>query len=304
MKAALAYLVFPVVFGGSLAATWAGLALEFHGSVVVFVVSVSAGVMVTLSERLAPFKTEWSADHGDVPTDVAYAVSSLIAAPRIFDALALAALLPLAGSLSWGVVAWPNHWAWGLQLVLAIIVGEFCSYWWHRLLHRWPPLFRFHATHHSAPRLYWLNATRFHPLDSIPLYALHLVPLTLIGVGEPVLVGFTVWSLVHGFFQHANVDLRLGPLNYFFSMAELHRWHHSRELAEANHNYGQNVIFWDLVFGTFYWPRDREPPEAIGLPGLAAFPMTYLRQLASPFTFGRIRRASEGRADDPSRAAV
>ena len=291
MRTALAYLAFPLIFGGSIAATWFGLSLELHGSVVVFTVSVSAALLVTLLERLVPFKPGWAEDHGDVPTDVAYAVSSLIAAPRIFDALALAALLPLAGSLSWGVVAWPSHWAWGFQLVLAIVVGEFCSYWWHRQLHRWPPLFRFHATHHSAPRLYWLNATRFHPLDSIPLYALHLVPLTLIGVGEPVLVGFTVWSLVHGFFQHANVDLRLGPLNYFFSMAELHRWHHSRNLSEADRNFGSNCIVWDLVFGTFYWPRERTPPSDIGLNGLPDFPQTLGAQLLSPFRWPTGRRS-------------
>ena len=99
-------------------------------------------------------------------------------------------------------------------------------------------------------------------------------------------------SAVHGYFQHANLRTKIGWLNYVFSMAELHRWHHSQQLEEANHNYGQNVIFWDLVFGSYYWPDEREPPEAIGLPDLPAFPMTYLRQLASPFTFGRIRQAS------------
>ena len=26
-------------------------------------------------------------------------------------------------------------------------------------------MWRVHAAHHSAPRLYWLNATRFHPFD-------------------------------------------------------------------------------------------------------------------------------------------
>jgi sterol desaturase/sphingolipid hydroxylase (fatty acid hydroxylase superfamily) len=57
-----------------------------------------------------------------------------------------------------------------------------------------------------------------------------------------------------GIFQHANVQLRLGPLNWFFSMAELHRWHHSRTVEEANHNYGQTISVWDWVFGTRYLP--------------------------------------------------
>ena len=76
-------------------------------------------------------------------------------------------------------------------------------------------------------------------------------------------------------------------------MAELHRWHHSRILDEANTNYGQNLIVWDVVFGTRFLPADREPPEDIGLTGLSAFPMDYLGQLASPFTWRRIERESE-----------
>ena len=117
------------------------------------------------------------------------------------------------------------------------------------------------------------------------MYALHVVPLTLMGVEESVLVGFTVWSLVHGFFQHANVDVRLGPLNYIFSMSELHRWHHSRELSESNRNYGSNVIVWDLVFGTFYWPADRRPPSDVGLYELPHFPQRVWGQLMSVFVW-------------------
>ena len=65
-----------------------------------------------------------------------------------------------------------------------------------------------------------------------------------------MLLLYTVWVSVHGLFQHCNVRLRLGPLNYIFSMCELHRWHHSLKLEEANSNYGNNILFWDLVFDT------------------------------------------------------
>ena len=91
-------------------------------------------------------------------------------------------------------------------------------------MHENATLFRLHATQRAAA--YWLNSTRFHPLDNVLMYGLQVTPLLLLGVS--VLAGFTVWSLVHGFFQHANIDVRLGPLNYLFSMAELHRWHQPR----------------------------------------------------------------------------
>ncbi len=51
-----------------------------------------------------------------------------------------------------------------------MIVSEFGSYWAHRLMHERPLLWRLHAVHHSAERLYWLNAGRFHPLDTAMQY--------------------------------------------------------------------------------------------------------------------------------------
>jgi sterol desaturase/sphingolipid hydroxylase (fatty acid hydroxylase superfamily) len=137
-----------------------------------------------------------------------------------------------------------------------------------------------------------LNAARFHPIDIFIDGLLGGVTLVALGCQAEVLGLFLLVSGVHGFFQHANLPLRCGPLNYFFSMAELHRWHHSKTMREANHNYGQNVIVWDLVFGSFFLPKDREPPEDIGIPDLAAFPMSFWRQLASPFAWGRIKRDS------------
>ena len=102
-------------------------------------------------------------------------------------------------------------------------------------------------------------------------------------------LAFSLFTGVHGLFQHANVDVRLGGLNWVFSMAELHRWHHSRTVAEANHNYGNNLIVWDLVFGTYFLPRDRTPPEDIGLADLPDFPTTFFGQLLAPLRWKKIR---------------
>jgi sterol desaturase/sphingolipid hydroxylase (fatty acid hydroxylase superfamily) len=88
-------------------------------------------------------------------------------------------------------------------------------------------------------------------------------------------------------FQHCNIRLRLGPLNYLFSMAELHRWHHSLVLSEANSNYGNNILFWDIVFGTVHYPRDRSASADIGLHDLPGFPRTWLAQVLSPWRWDR-----------------
>ncbi len=94
-------------------------------------------------------------------------------------------------------------------------------------LHEIPWLWRFHAPHHSANRLYWFNALRFHPLDILLVGPVKLLPLVALGADGDVLALVLIFSAVHGVYQHANLPCRLGPLNWIFSMAELHRWHHS-----------------------------------------------------------------------------
>jgi sterol desaturase/sphingolipid hydroxylase (fatty acid hydroxylase superfamily) len=282
-------LFFPLVLGGALLA---GARLAERGSSPAPVL-VAAALIVLAAERVAPHRRAWNRSHGDVLVDLAHVVSVTLASFAT-TALVPFALAPLAGALAplGGARLWPTHWPLLAQLPLALIAAELFQYWSHRLSHEWQPLWRLHATHHSAPRLYFLNAARFHPLDIAIDTSAGLVPLVLLGCPAPVQALFALFTGVFGYLQHANVSVRLGPLNYVFSMAELHRWHHARELREANTNYGSNLIVWDLLFGTFFWPRDREPPRAIGLPGLSAFPRTYWAQLASPWRWRSIEAQS------------
>jgi sterol desaturase/sphingolipid hydroxylase (fatty acid hydroxylase superfamily) len=141
-----------------------------------------------------------------------------------------------------------------------------------------------------APRLYWVNAARFHPIDLLLLYVVGYLPLVALGCPGEVFFLFALFDAVFGMLQHSNVDVRLGPLNLVFSMAEPHRWHHSRRLGEANANYGSNLIVWDHVFGTYLLPTDRPGPDAIGIADLPRFPGGYVAQLAAPFRWKAVRR--------------
>jgi sterol desaturase/sphingolipid hydroxylase (fatty acid hydroxylase superfamily) len=283
-----------MVFGGAVAIALAAHAEGTPPAALAGALTFGAGVTVAILERFFPHHRSWLHSKGDLGPDIAFAltigaVSGLVVAPLVvYFGTSLLGWL----SQRTGLALWPGHWPLLAQLPFALIVAEFPKYWHHRLQHNTDILWRFHATHHSAPRLYWLNAARFHPIDIFVDGLLGGVTLVALGADVEVIALFNLASGIHGYFQHANLKLRLGPLNYVFSMAELHRWHHSKTLREANHNYGQNVIFWDLVFGSFFWPKDREPPEAIGIPALTAFPMSYLGQLASPFTWARIKRES------------
>jgi sterol desaturase/sphingolipid hydroxylase (fatty acid hydroxylase superfamily) len=285
--------LFPLVMGLAIWVSWRLMDQGMAPPLAILGPQFAAFAIVAVLEHVYPYHNSWNQSQADVGVDAAHALSIgvLIAAitpPVVAIGVALGGWL--SGLLGLGL--WPHHWPLPAQIALVLLVGELPGYWMHRLEHQWDGLWRFHAVHHSAPRLYWLNAGRFHPIDSFLTFAPAYLLLVMLGCGEMILAYFGLITAIHGIFQHANVQLRLGPLNWIFSMAELHRWHHSKTLEEANHNYGQTISVWDWVFGTRYLPADRLPSAQIGIDGLTAFPMTWWAQIKSPFRWQAIRQAS------------
>jgi sterol desaturase/sphingolipid hydroxylase (fatty acid hydroxylase superfamily) len=290
----LARAAFPVVLGGGVFYAMRQIEAGVSPFEAIGLPTLVSYFVIAGLERFFYWQKGWLHSQGDLKVDVVHLLVSGLFTTRMLEipirlgAIAAAAWLAsrTGGSL------WPTEWSLWLQLPLALVFGEFFLYWIHRLTHEYDLLWRFHAMHHSAPRLYFLNAVRFHPVDIAFSTFSPMIPLILVGADDRVIALFGLVSAVHGLFQHANLVLRLGPLNWFFSMAELHRWHHSRLLEESNTNFGQNLIVWDIVFGTRFLPEDREPPSDIGIAGLPAFPMDYWGQLMSPLRWRRIREES------------
>ena len=281
-RATLTYALFPITFLGGLgAAAWAIEVEVAHGLALAVITGVTM-VIVAIAERVHPAYPDWNRARGDIVTDLWHGLISNVTLPEVLKFGLMAAMLSVGLPEGAGLGLWPSTWPLFGQLVLALIVGQFGEYWTHRALHEVPWLWRFHAVHHSPERLYFLNAARFHPVDTALLFLVGLTPLMLLGAGPDLMLLMMTWIAIHGLFQHCNVHLRLGPLNYIFSMAELHRWHHSLNLQEANRNYGNNILFWDIIFRTVYWPRDRDASEVIGnnIPG---YPRGYVGQILAPF---------------------
>jgi sterol desaturase/sphingolipid hydroxylase (fatty acid hydroxylase superfamily) len=254
-----------------------------------------AYLFLAVSERLLPWHRRWLHSQGDLRTDIGlFLANSVIGATGAPLLLIGATALGVWLGEAVGGGPWPASGPILAQLALALIIAEAVEYGFHRAMHEVPWLWRFHATHHSAPRLYWLNAARFHPIDLFFVGVLKMVPLAALGAGAPVLALVNLFSGVHGAFQHANVPVRVGPLNWIFSMTELHRWHHSRAMEEANHNYGGNLILWDVIFGTRFLPSDREPSEQIGIEALPHFPTGFWGNLAAPFRWRKVLEESRG----------
>jgi len=294
--------IFPVMLGGGVWYAIAEIEAGEDPAIAIGLPTIAAYFVIMGLERLFYWQKSWLHSQGDLKVDIGHLLVSGLLTTRALEIparlVAIAGAAWLAGHV--GSSLWPTDWNLWLQLGLALVFGEFFLYWVHRLTHEFDWLWRFHAMHHSAPRLYFLNAVRFHPVDIALSTFSPMIPLIIVGADGRVIALFGLVSAVHGLFQHANLVLRLGPLNWFFSMAELHRWHHSRRLEESNTNFGQNLIVWDVVFGTRFLPKDREPPADIGIAGLPAFPMDYWGQLVSPFRWRAIREQSEAMGGGPT----
>lgn len=284
MQTHLSWLLFPLTMSAALGAClWLVAARGFSFETASTLVVVASMGWIFAWERFLPFRERWNETDADVGTDTVHFFVQVVMT-KALRPLLLLALLPVVSSLGdrWGNEAlWPTHWPLIAQLFWMLLIAEFGRYWVHRAAHRFAPLWRFHAVHHSPNRLYWLNAGRFHPVEKAFFLLPETVPFILMNTPDAILGLYVVFNTVHGLFQHSNIRIRLGPLNYIFSLTELHRWHHSKIIAESDTNFGNNLIFWDLVFGTFFWPRDREVgPIGVMNP---EYPKTYLGQLAAPF---------------------
>ena len=282
----IAILLFPLTVCGVLGTAMFALSAGMSTGLVVGVGTFASLVIVATFERIQPFVPDWNQSKGDLATDAAY-LPTFLGVNALIEPFVRVAAVAVGAALSdaLGVGLWPTSWSLLAQLVLACVVVEAFDYWPHRLLHEVPWLWRFHAVHHNPKRLYWLNATRSHPVEIAFRGIANVIPLALFGAGEHVIALVALTNTVVGLYQHANIDFELGPLSWIFSVGEMHRWHHSVVVEEANHNYGSNFLFWDIVFGTRYREVARRAPDEIGIEH-DDLPSSCWRQLGAPFRVG------------------
>lgn len=248
--------------------------------------SLGALGLAMLLERSMPHQAEWNRPRGDRLTDwvsfglLAGAVQPLL---KWLSPLLVVGVYGLMQPASW---LFPVEAPFEVQVLLATLLAEFGKYWTHRWHHTQPALWWLHALHHGSERLYSINNFRVHPLEYALKHALSLLPLMLLGAPADVLLGYIALTQPVQMLQHVNLPLRHGWLNYVFSTNELHRWHHSSRPEEGNSNYGSAWMVWDLVFGTFHYPREVSGPKTIGLFAASNYPAhrSYWAQVLSMFS--------------------
>lgn len=246
-------------------------------------VYLSVALAVGCCERLLPYEQLWLEDDRETFNDVAHTLlnKGLVQVGAAFiTSMAMATAMVAEPAVTvWSI--WPTHWPLVVQVVLGLLIAELGLYVAHRIAHEYPRMWRFHALHHSVERLWVVNTGRFHPVDTFFKIVLSQTPLYLMGAPLPVFLWISAVTAFNGLLTHCNIDVRTGSLDYVFNTPRLHRWHHSKRLDEGNRNYGENLVIWDQLFGTYYNPP-RRPSARIGIEGRIA--RGFLAQLRQPFT--------------------
>lgn len=242
-------------------------------------------------EKWVPHEKEWLKPDGQNFASIMHTISSKGTVQGILlfgGVIGLASIITPVSEPGYGI--WPREWPMALQVILGLIAAEFGLYWVHRAGHEIPFFWRFHAIHHSVTRLWIVNTGRFHFVDSLLSIVLAVAILMALGAPMEIVKWTSAITAFIGMLTHCNVEMRFGPINYIFNTPGLHRWHHSKDLHEGNRNYGENVMCWDLLFGTFY-DADYRPPKDIGMKDY--MPKKFLRQLVWPFLTNNARQKLE-----------
>lgn len=173
-----------------------------------------------------------------------------------------------------------------------VLIGEFFPYLYHRYCHKGNQnskvsmfFWRVHSIHHIPQKVYWLNNFRLHPIDVCFNTLGTLFPIMLLGANQEVLFCVGLLSTMHGFLGHANINIKLGFLNYILLGPDLHRYHHSKITSEAL-NFGTTFTLFDILFRTFYYPKNKEV-SSVGVMEPLSYPMEnkFNKQILFPFFF-------------------
>ncbi len=170
-----------------------------------------------------------------------------------------------------------------VEWAMAVLMLDAWLYFWHRLNHRIPFLWRFHRVHHSDPHMDVTTANRFH-IGEIFMSALLRIPvilLTGVGIEQLALYELLMFAVVQ--FHHANIGIaerwdRI--LRAVIVTPFMHKVHHSRWYKETDSNYASFLSIWDRLFGSF---RTNKNPSSIDI-GLNDFDHPQQQTVPGMFT--------------------
>jgi sterol desaturase/sphingolipid hydroxylase (fatty acid hydroxylase superfamily) len=292
----------PIFLSGALGLWWV-MGRSDDAVLVALVLALSAMYVL---ERLVPAYPDWH-QSGREKLRLAAVVFLLLVLSQIiissYRAIAFPAFSQFRASTGFDV--WPSHWPAVIQILMLYFSTDFVYYWIHRSIHRSPLVWRLsgHGVHHAFHNLHAINFGASHPFE---LFLLALPMVLIAGVfGAPAeaVAGATVLLLVNSTLAHANIRMGTPGFDWFFTMSNQHRRHHSAVFEESNTNYACNAIIWDRLFGTYSSGPVRQTGIGPRQPRLREMLWLPFREPADVDTVATRADGAHARAQSPTAAS-
>ena len=178
-----------------------------------------------------------------------------------FNAIILAVLF---APFLFGLTTWTQNYKFGLlnlvnlpfwfSAILAILLQDSWMYFWHRINHRIPFLWRFHKVHHSDREMDASTAVRFHTGEILISAVLRLGLIAILGLTLRQILLYDLLMMPVILLHHSNINFpaKLDKFyRFLFASPQMHRIHHSPERRETDSNYGTIFSFWDRLGRSF-----------------------------------------------------
>lgn len=155
------------------------------------------------------------------------------------------------------------------RFVLGFLLMDLSFYYWHRINHEWPLLWRFHNVHHCDPDMDVTTSFRFHFMEVLYSTCFRAVQVLVIGVSPVTYAVYEVCFSCETVFHHSNLRLPVPVerlLNKVIVTPRMHGIHHSFVMEETNSNYSTIFRWWDTAHGSLNLGI-RQSDVTIGVPG-------------------------------------
>ncbi len=134
---------------------------------------------------------------------------------------------------------------------VAFLVQDFTGYWMHRLNHRVNVFWNRHIIHHSSEEFNLSCALRQSISETFHFGAILMIPAAILGVPHTIFIILGPIHLFMQFWYHTRMIDKMGWLEKIIVTPSHHRVHHAINPEYIDKNYGQILIIWDKLFGSF-----------------------------------------------------
>lgn len=140
-----------------------------------------------------------------------------------------------------------NWWT----FILLLLGVDFVFYWVHRWGHSINIMWAAHSPHHSAEEMNFFVALRASVTQRLTSFLFFWV-LTIIGFHPLHIYMMTGIHLFIAFLHHTEFIPKLWrPIELIFTTPSHHRVHHGVNFKYLDKNFGEFLIIWDRIFGSF-----------------------------------------------------